>query len=209
MGHVESPAPTSSTQIFAAVNNALIRQFEKLEFRDPQPFLVKLRGFELEVARTETAEKIRTLRTNALKDMRELREAAIFCFLMGQRIGHTVYLAPGESQDYDFVASWYDGEVRTYAPVQLKELVPKHVNPSATLEHVIASLQKYADSRDLAVAVHLNQQREFDFRDIRLPALKIGSLWFFGALSQDHLSWGLWGDFLKSPIPGEYLYPTR
>jgi hypothetical protein len=189
------------------MNRSMIRSFSQLEYRDPRPFLVKLREFELMVARTETPKKIRTLRTNALKGMRELREAAMFSFLMGQRIGQTVYCAPLESQDYDFVALWDDGGVPTYAPVQLKELVPDDLNPAVTLAHLINALKKYVDSRELTVAIHLNRQDTFDFRNVQLPELNVGSLWFFGAVSPDQSIWGLWGDFMKNPSYEKYSYP--
>ena len=184
-----------------------VRSFEKLDFRDPKPFLARLRVFELDVAQSATPRKIRTLRTNALKESREMREAAIFCYLMGQRIGHTVYVASGERQDYDFVAMWDDGQVRNYAPVQLKEVVPKHLNGEATLAQVVSSLAKYADSKDLVVAVHLNQQLSFDPVEVVVPPLCIGGLWMFGAVSPDHSRWGLWGDFLRGQGGTLHEYP--
>ena len=189
------------------MNRFVTRSFETLDFRDPRSFLVGLRELELQVARTQTPTKIRTLRTNSLKEWRELREAAMFCYLMGQRVGQTIYVGPGERQDYDFVAMREDDGARSYTPVQLKEVVPKHVNPAATLEQVVASLAKYGDSRDLLVVIHLNQRLRFDPSDVCVPKLPIGGLWMFGAISPDQTRWGLWGDFLGTPTGTEHQHP--
>ncbi len=189
------------------MDRSAIKSFEKLDFRDPKPLLVWLREFALQVAQTETPTKIRTLRTNSLKEWRELREAAIFCYLMGQRIGHTVYIGRGERQDYDFVAMWEVDGTRSYAPVQLKEVVPKHINPAATLEQVVASLAKYGNSSDLVVAIHFNQRHHFDPSDVYVSKLAIAGLWLFGAVSPDQTHWGLWGDFLQTPTGTEHQYP--
>ena len=131
----------------------------------------------------------------------------MFCYLMGQRVGQTIYVGPGERQDYDFVAMREDDGARSYTPVQLKEVVPKHVNPAATLEQVVASLAKYGDSRDLLVVIHLNQRLRFDPSDVCVPKLPIGGLWMFGAISPDQTRWGLWGDFLGTPTGTEHQHP--
>ena len=76
------------------------------------------------------------LRTNQFKQAREHRQAALFCEGMGARIGHTVYFAAHEDQDYDFVASWVVGDQQHLAPVQLKEVVPTNLNERAELSSI-------------------------------------------------------------------------
>ena len=105
------------------MDRAWANSANKLQFHEPTAFLTALRTLEPKVLRSQLPENVRTLRTNNLKEWRELREAALFCHGMGQRIRQTVYLARGESQDYDFVASWIIDKVRHLAPVQLKEVV--------------------------------------------------------------------------------------
>ena len=185
-----------------------LRALEQLEYRDPLPFLIQLHRFEQEVAKSETPPKLKALRTNSLKEWRETREAAMFCYLMGQRAGRTVLLARGENQDYDFVASWLDQDTRSYAPVQLKELVPAPLNPSASIEGLISSLGKYVDSRNLTVVIHLNQRKRFNLGELRIPKLAIAGLWMFGAVNPDQSSWGLWGDFLASPEESIHGHPA-
>jgi hypothetical protein len=190
------------------MDRAWLRAIQKLEFRDPEPFLVRLRQLEYELAASATTEKIRNLRTNKLKEWKELREAALFCYGMGKRIGQTVYVGRGESQDYDFVASWTTEGVQYLAPVQLKEVVPINLNPDASLQAIVDSLAKYADSEDLTIAIHLNQQMHFEPSELLIPPLRIAALWVFGSISPDQSSWGLWGNFLEAPEGMHYEYPS-
>jgi hypothetical protein len=185
-----------------------LRYAKTLTYRDPGPFLVRLRELEILVAESDLPERLKALRTNELKSMRELREAAIFCYGMGQRIGRTVYLAPGESQDYDFIASWVVGEEQHFAPVQLKEVVPVAINPNASLPSVVSGLVKYVDSKHLTVVVHLNRQAHFDPSQFVVPPLSIAALWIFGAVAPDQSAWGLWGNFTETAVGTRFEYPA-
>lgn len=179
---------------------------KKLDFWDPEPYLVKLREIEYDVAASNTPERIKSLRTNGLKEWREARDAALFCYGMSQRIGQTVYFARSESQDYDFVATWMVGSVQHLAPVQLKEVVPAHINPKTSLNQVLASLTKYVDSSELTVAVRINQRLEPN--TIVLPQANIAALWIFGAVTPDQSEWALWGNFLEQPAANTFRYPA-
>jgi len=101
------------------------RGLQHLEFRDPRPFLLRLREIEPRIANSDLSPKAKALRTNELKWSKELREGAFFCYGMAQRIGQTVFLAPFEAQDYDFVASWIVGDTQHLAPVQLPRRVER------------------------------------------------------------------------------------
>ena len=184
------------------------RAFQHLEFRDPRPFLVRLRGVEPQVANSDLPPKVKALRTNALKWSKELREGALFCYGMAQRIGQTVYLAPSEEQDYDFVASWIAGDTQHLAPVQLKEVVPQDLNSTASVQERVNALAKYVDSEDLTVVIYLNQRGHFHPAQLVVPPLKIAALWVFGAISPDKEQWGLWGNFLETPEGTRFEYPT-
>lgn len=186
-----------------------LRAAQKLEFRDSGSLLAELRKVERVLATSETPKKIKNLRTNPLKEWREVRAAALFCYGMGQRIGQPVYLARGESQDYDFVASWVVGDKQHLAPVQLKEVVPHELNAKApSLEATITALTKYADSEELTVAIHLNQQARFEPRTVSVPSLRIAALWVFASITSDQSQWGLWGNFLEQPAGTRFEYPA-
>lgn len=190
------------------MDRSWLRAAKKLEFRDPKPFLVNLRNLEHAVAASDTPGRIKNLRTNGLKAWREARDAALFCYGMSHRIGQTVFFAPAESQDYDFVASWVVGSEQHLAPVQLKEVVPKHLNATASLEQVLASLTKYVDSSELTVAVKLNQQGRFHPGELLQPQANIAALWVFGATTRDQSEWALWGNFLAQPEGTAFPYPA-
>lgn len=185
-----------------------VRAFQHLEFRDPRPFLVQLREIEARVADSDLPERTKALRTNSLRWSKELREAALFCYGMAQRIGQTVYLAPSEAQDYDFVGSWVVEDTRHFAPVQLKEAVPHDLNVAASVQERVNALSKYVDSEDLTVAIYLNQRVHFDPAKLVIPPLKVAALWVFGAISPDKEQWGLWGNFLETPQGTRFEYPT-
>jgi hypothetical protein len=181
------------------MNNVRLRKFAELKFGDPRGFLRSLREVELPIAVSSTPEKIKTLRTQKLKPEREMRDAAIFCVGMSERIGIEVLFAPVEDQDFDFVATWCDGEgTRAYCPVQLKEVAPQHLNAVATIQAVVDSLARYADSVDVSVAIKINRMGRFDPSELKVPAnLRIGGLWIFAGLSPQQSEFGLWGDFLN------------
>lgn len=190
------------------MKNIALRGFSKLHFFDPQLLLQRLREIEWELAATPTPDRVRHLRTNELKEFRELREAAIFSFFIGERIGAPVGLAPGESQDYDFVASWVAQDQVCYAPVQLKELPPAGISPAASLDNIIASLSRYVSSQELVVAIHLNREIRLDPSTLVIPPLPIAELWLFWATAPDQNSWALCGNLLGSPSITYHSYPA-
>lgn len=190
------------------MDNTRLRGLQKVEFRDPKPFLTNLKNLEPQIEASDLDPRAKQLRTNGLKEWRETREAALFCYGMGQRIGQTVYLARGESQDYDFVASWVVGDEQHLAPVQLKEVVPESLNPKASLQKTINALTKYVDARDLTVAIHLNRVGHFDPGSVIVPPLRIAALWVFASITPDGSEWGLWGNFLELPVGSRFEYPA-
>src|SRR5690606_19753 len=104
-----------------------------------------------------------------------------------------------------------DDSTRHYCPVQLKEVVPEHLNICANFEAVVAGLKHYADSADLTVAIKLNRPDRFDPAELRLPPdLRIGGLWVFGSLSAGQSEFGLWGDFCSETgaLGTNFSYPA-
>ena len=192
------------------MDRAWLRYAQTLRYQDPAGFLVKLRQLEGRVARSDLPETVRQLRTNKLKPWRELREGALFCQGMSKRIGQTVYLAKGESQDYDFIACWVVDEQQHLAPVQLKEVVPHDRNPKTSLQAIVDALPaKYVASSQLTVAIHLNQQVRFEPSELVVPPLNIAALWVFAAIEPTQTHWALWGNFTEeSPFGTTYEYPA-
>lgn len=192
----------------ANMNRLWLRNAEKLHFFDPTPHLVKLRSHEIAMALSDAPPKRKALRTNDLKPVREQREAALFCQGMSQRLGHKVYFTAQEDQDYDFIASWIvDGE-RHFAAVQIKEVVPAAINQQTSIEAILDGLSKYTDSDGLTVAIHLNRECRFEPSLLKVPELKIGSLWVLGSTSADQSVWTLWGNFTESqPYGTQFSYP--
>jgi hypothetical protein len=191
------------------VANDRTRAFAKLTYRDPRAVLIELRQIEATVVASDAPFKVKNLRTRELRPLRELREACIFCYGMTACTGQEFGLAHAEAQDYDAVATWVVGDVRSFAPIQIKEVVPHEVNPVASVQEVIAGLQRYANSEDLTVAIHLNRTvKGFNPAEIVVPPLKIASMWMFGAIVADQSKWALWGNFLDEPQAREFLYPA-
>lgn len=177
------------------------------EYRDPAPFLRRLKTLESQLFGMSIDQEVRQLRTNGLKEWREARTASLFCYGMGQRLGQTVYVSKGEFEDADFVACWARGDEQHFAPVQLKEVVPIERNETSDFDQVLADLNKYS-SPGLTVVLHLNRRLRFDPSTVRIPALCIASLWVLGCVSQDGAEWALWGDLLSGGEESRFAYPV-
>ncbi len=189
--------------------NIRLNTWGKLAYHDPRADLVALRAIELESANWPLDPRVRALRTGKQKMYREWREAALFCHgLSAAVLGCPVHFAPVESSDYDFIARWQSGDTLSFAPVQMKELVPTALNPAAEISDLLAKLQKYPSSDDLVIAVHVNRRVQLTIDAITVPALRVAEIWLFGAGSSDQSKWYLIGDLLRQRNHYEFTYPT-
>ena len=188
------------------MNRTRLNHWRQLNYRNPEPVLRELRTIEVSVMENanEISPHVRTLRTNELKHIREFRQAAIFCHGMAQQLGCPVHFAPVEDSDYDFVAAYTIDECHHFVPVQLKELVPRHLNEAATLDEILHSLRKYPSSKDLTVVVYLNRQGTVTPRKIEDPELRIGALWLVCSTPPDASSWIMIGDMLTEPTVSSF-----
>jgi hypothetical protein len=185
------------------------RAFTNLKYAVPRSLLLELRRLEL-LLPSDVSPSVRNLRTNQLKPLRELREAALFCYGWEQIDGQALGVALVEAQDYDAVATWQSDTELHFAPIQIKEVVPENLNPTMTVQDVINGLQKYVDSDDLTVVIHLNRTVSgFAPLELVIPPLKIGALWILAAVTADQSRWFLWGNFLETIRWGEFSYPGR
>lgn len=149
------------------------RSFRALKYYDPREVLVKLRETELGLAgRTDVPDAVKHLRTQELKPLRELREACLFCYGWSQIDGQSLRVAQVEAQDYDAVASWYSDEQLHFASLQIKEVVPEHLNRNISVQTIVDKLTQYPDSQDVTVVIHLNRSTPFSPADLIVPPLK-------------------------------------
>lgn len=185
-----------------------VRALAALEYGDPRSYLISLAKIQPTISASGLDRGVRTLRTRELRIHRERRQAALFCHFIAERMKTAVLFAPVEAQDYDFVSRWEAGGTARYAPTQLKEIVPAYLNPRASIEAVIGSLSKYADSSDLSVAIHLNRDFDFNPGGLRIPKLSLASLWIFWATAPGGKQWALFGDLLHEPRHSLHEYPS-
>jgi len=118
--------------------NDRIRTFSKLRYYQPRDTLLRLRAVETDAQWAALPARVRALRTNPQKPIREVRDAALFCYAMEQRTGRSIGFAPGEGEDYDFIATWVLDGNQQFCPVQLKDVVSHDLNPSASIEEGVS-----------------------------------------------------------------------
>lgn len=184
------------------------RGLANLQYKNARSWLKALRDIESKTTFIQIDSKTRSLRTNKLRKWKQSREAALFCEGISQRYNQNIDIAIDEDSDYDCIARWHNQNIEYFTPIQLKEFVPSNLNQEQKLQDIILSLMKYADSKDLTVAIYANRKIKIDFRRIKIPVnLTIGELWLFGSASQNKTRWFLYGDLLKEPFLTYYNYP--
>jgi len=183
---------------------------QPLRYRDPRAVLVDLRRLELRIGSAEIDPRVRHLRTNDLRNVRELRSACLFCHGMSELTGQKYAVAHSEAVDYDAVATWIKDGTQSFAPIQLKEVPPTALNPRASVQEVIDGLAKYPGSEDVTVVVHLNQRTRFLPSELTIPPLRLAALWVFAGITPDQSRWAMWGNLLE-PVEswqaGTFDYP--
>jgi hypothetical protein len=186
--------------------NARFRAWSRLRYLDPEPVLRELRALEMAFANANLSDRVRRLRTNALKTERETREALIFAYGMSFAIGTRVYVAPGETEDCDFITSAVAEDTRYYTCVQLKELAPEDLNATHTLHQLMSGLGKRPKS-SAVLAVHLNRGMTIGLAELAQARAPFAEVWFFWASSPTLDEWCLFGDVLESPRLWSFSYP--
>lgn len=183
------------------------REWLQYPYLDPERILVGLRELSRSYPLHELEYHARTLRSRKLRKYGEGRQAALFCYGMGCRLGVKVWFAQVERQDYDIIAAYeMNGEIN-FAPVQLKEWVPDILPSSQPLQVELDKLGKYADSSDLVVVFHLNRRANVILSELTYPST-IGGLWFLGCTEPAQNHWTLIGDLLKEPgLASDFTYP--
>jgi hypothetical protein len=186
----------------------LLNHWRTLIYHRPADVLRRLRVVENRLADAQMAPMVRRLRTGKLKKERESRDAALFTYLVGRALDQDMQYAPDESADYDFVVTWHMDEQQHYCPVQLKELVPADLNPTATLDDLLHGLRKYSGASKTVLAIRLNRRGSIDLASLKLPPIPFAELWFFWSGAPSTNVWYLLGDALGRPRPWSFPYPT-
>jgi hypothetical protein len=185
--------------------NMRLRQWMKLDYVRPDKFLEGLKDMEQLPGFQALPQKIKNLRTNALKETLERRQAALFCYGLGQITGTEFGIAHAEESDYDFVMAYHDSGNLCFSPLQMKEFVPETVNPTAELQKELDKLQKYSNSEDLVVAIHLNRRFRFDLSAYDFSNLSIKDLWFFGRAEAEGNQWVIMGNMMQPEPKARYF----
>lgn len=189
------------------MDRAQLNQVCKRVPQDAGEFLRALRAIDQFPAKGSGSVRAQLSKTDA-KLLKECRAAAIFCLGQSHRIGQAVSFVPIEDSDYDFLATWRGDDKQHFAPVQLKEVVPERKNRRASIQLVLDSLNKYVNSKNLTVAIHLNQTGRFEPKGLRLPNIELAAIWVFWASSADQSQWRLYGNLLETPEFTCFAYPA-
>jgi hypothetical protein len=152
-----------------------LREFQQYDYKDPREWLVAMHEIESIVSKSTLSYRPRSLRTNKLRRWSDRRIAALFAYGMSQRMpGYWLDFAGVERSDYDAVIRCYNEQVCIFTPIQIKELVPEHINENSTVEAIVDSLTKYSNSPDLVVVIYLNRRMKIRPHSISSKQVNIG-----------------------------------
>jgi hypothetical protein len=184
-----------------------LNAWAELEFVDPLKVLRAAHedGFTHKLA-TPMAVPPRFARREFKRTAEALDAAAFACGLAARAPEIVVHIAEHEAQDHDFMLRFGVAGEPYYCPLQLKQLVPVETNPHSTAESLLASLRKYVDASDLAVAIKMDRLG-IDPRSLEMPKLAVAEVWFFGPLQPAADGWYLYGNCLGTPEWFEFSLP--
>jgi hypothetical protein len=176
-----------------------LNAWAQFRYHKVDELMPKLRELQLALSQSSTEDKIRNLRTHKLRKYQEGWNACVFLKGIAAIHGYeAMAFALVENQDFDVVGRHIQDDAICYAPIQIKEY-KKWSDETPSLESELQKLTKYTDSLDLVIAYFLSGKGTIDFNTLKIPKLKIGSLWFFGNVTADQSEWFLYGDALSDP----------
>jgi hypothetical protein len=191
------------------VDRATRSMWRSLNWRDPRTDLVELGKLHGRLVKEGHQPEVDHLRNHELQQYLEQRQAALFAHFVSEAILKApIAYAMKETEDYDCVLWWKIEKHSFYTPVQLKEIVPHHLNPKTSINSELFKLSKYATASKTIAAFHVNQSGHLDFSSIDVPKTGLSEVWLYGSLSADQAKWFLYGNILDSPKGYEVAWPT-
>jgi hypothetical protein len=189
-----------------------LREWSRFAFRDPEELIRRFNALEKIVADSSIPDRLKALRTNELKTIRETRQAALFALGLRRWAGNaSVEVAASEDSDYDAVFRRLDDELMSYTPVQLKEVVPERWNKAASIDSILKKLVVLQSSRELVVGIQHTRAINDGKLELSVPKdLNVAGLFVFGSVSNDRSEWMIAGDFTKDEVSiVHYTVPTN
>ena len=152
----------------------------------------------------------RSWRKGRFKKYHEEHLAALFVYGIKQITpNYNWQYSYGERADYDCVIRCDPqnptGSNWVYKPLQLKEVVPNQVSPTASLQQLLNDLPTYS-GQDLVVAICVNRPTTINFKELTRPNVRFGQLWLYGPLHGR--GWFIVGDLLRNPERHDFDYPV-
>lgn len=180
----------------ARVRDPFVKRWAELEYRDPA-WLLGFTRWAQENLGEGLSEKDLDLPFREIAGIREARQAALLAFAMSMVTGMEVRFAMHEHADYDAVfCTRLSREQVSWHSVQLKELVPRHVNQNARLPDLLSRLKKYRDSSELLVGIHINRDiDDSEFDSIPAQDLNLAAIFLYGSLNKT--KWYVYGSLLS------------
>lgn len=183
------------------MDDAEINRLSKLQYYDPLYAVPELRKVQLAISELQDIpNSIRNLRIRKLKRERELWMAFLLAFGLRARTGRPFLLADDEESDHDVVFATIVKDLPHFLPVQLKEVVPEDLNPTANVQKIIDDTVSKRSYQDTLLAIKITQNYRFDPTEIVVPPFSFAGIWIFAAVSADQSRWALWGDFIDDRL---------
>ncbi|MCU0955390.1 MAG: hypothetical protein MUC37_12480 [Hyphomicrobium sp.] len=183
------------------MDDAEINRLSKLQYYDPLYALPELRKVQLAISELQNIpNSIRNLRTRKLKRERELWMAFLLAYGLRARTGLPLLLADDEESDHDVVLATVANDLPHFLPVQLKEVVPEDLNPTANVQNIIDDTFAKRSYQDTLLAIKITQNYSFDPNGLVVPPFSFAGIWIFAAVSPDQSRWALWGDFIDDRL---------
>jgi hypothetical protein len=184
------------------VDVVLKNELKRLSYQDPEKALKETAFLRAFTSATPLSPKRREWRHHSFENPRESEQAAWFAYglkAIGVKPGLQFAHFRKKDRDFDAALRWGDAGSQVFATVQIKEVVPSELRPSATLQEEVAKFDGYTGTDDLIGAILVNRDLVLSPEVLKVPALRIRELWIYGFSGQKELQLFMLGDLLRKP----------
>ena len=137
-----------------------------------------------------------------------MRQAGILTYGMSLLTERVIDITKYEKSDFDFIAKYIEGDCIKYVPVQLKELVPSHLNKKQSLEDIFKKLKAYSSSNDLVIEIYISRNIKLNVKKIKLKNSNFREIYLFESCSKNNEKWFIYGDIQQNnPVFFKFNYP--